>query len=199
MSTILPEVSIIIPTLNRDYTNLLISLWEDRYYWMREIIIQKDALGEGCPKTFNKWVARAKYDWICFLWDDVIVEPYWLEFAFKEQQATWKRLIWLNDNPVNPDNDCTHFLIHKSLVELLEDKQIFHEDFSHMFCDSWLGFQVKNLNEHHFARSSVITHNHYTKWHEVDACYTQWSKHFNRDKQKWEDKMKNYNLTHNLW
>ena len=167
------EVSIVIPTYNRDYSNLVKSIERDNFAWIRQIIIQKDELGEGCPKTFNKWVEKARFDWIVFLWDDCLVEWDWLNNAFKEQGQSWKLLIAFNDWPLLPDrwNDCCEFMIHKSLVEKLEYKQIFNEDFYHVGCDNWLSTQAKKLNEYHYAESARIIHNHYSKWAEFDTCY----------------------------
>jgi len=155
-----PPVSIIIPNYTRDTAPLVDSLVSDNYSGKKEIIIQKDETGEGCPKTFNKGVEKATHDLVVFLGDDCVVEKNWLNHAVMKYINTGD-LIALNDGMFFPDWQpklASHFLAHKTLRNKLQGGHFFDERIRHYGCDDFLTKQVQKIDKLSYAQNAVIRH-----------------------------------------
>ena len=152
-----PKVSIVIPTYKRDTQPLLDSLAVDNYHGEKEIIVQKDETGEGCPKTFNKGVDKSIAELIVFLGDDTIVEKNWLNYAVLTYLKTGN-LIALNDGRWHTDWNpklASHFLAPKSLLKELDGKFL-DERFKHYGCDDYLTYRVQKLNKLTYEHKAKI-------------------------------------------
>lgn len=153
-----PPISVVIPTYCRNTYNLINSLHSDGYLADKEIIVQQDTTGEGCPKTFNKGVEKAKNEIVVFLGDDCIVQKNWLNHAVMKYLNTG-HLVALNDGRWYPDWNpklASYFLAHKSLRKELQGGQFFDERIMHYGCDDFLTKQVQLLGKLSYEPNAVI-------------------------------------------
>jgi len=156
-------VSIIIPVIRPDKAKRCIAAIEANAGIPRpkfEIIAEEDTERIGCPKMVAKLVAKAKGDMVCFLGDDTIPQPGFLNEALNAMAAFldgWG-LVGFNDNP-DAARSCTHWLAHTKLLPHL-DGEFFHTGYKHCFCDNELKTRAQALGRYIYAYNAILKHDH---------------------------------------
>ena len=180
MESLLPTVSIILPTLGRPdgLERCLRSIVGLDYPGDKvDIFI---FTGEGTvPEKVQEGVKQAKGEYLVYAANDMEFDPACLREAIKDSREQESRLVSFNGGPLLPDrgNICEHFLIHRSLVGQLENGQIFSTDFHHVGCDNWLWAQAEMLDEAFHSERARVIHRHFSKNGTMDEVYEKgWSK-----------------------
>lgn len=176
----LPLVSIIVPTLRKEgLERLRASI--DTLIWPKdklELIEIVDEPRQGVPKRVKEGVERAKGEWIVYAADDMEFEPSCLMEAYLEAiRAGGDRgplgLVAFNSGPISPDegNICEHFMIHRSLLEILPRGEIFDTDFHHVGVDNLLWARMKKAREAVRSEHARIIHHHFSRGAEMDDVH----------------------------
>ncbi len=176
-----PKISIIIPTIHsrpEGLKRLLDSIKELHY--PQSLIETVIVDGPGTvPEKVAKGVARSDGEWIIYAADDMEFTPDTINQALLcAEKNQGKGLIAFNSGPVGKDegNICEHFMIRRSDILLLEDRQIFSTDFHHVGCDNWLWAQMKKHGLAIRAEDAKINHYHFSKGAPNDETYREgWS------------------------
>ena len=170
------KVSILIPTIRPDKAKHCIAsikknagIPEDQY----EIITDIDHDRIGCPKMMARLSARANHDIICFLGDDVTLEPDALKIALDAMgrfQDVWGLVAFEWDHPVKGHDHCAHFIIHRKCLDIL-DGEIFHTGYQHSYCDDEMRERMEEIGRFHYAMGARILHDHPAMGKETDSDY----------------------------
>ncbi len=124
-----------------------------------EIVMEQDHDRIGCPKMVRRLVDRAKYDLVCFLGDDTIMQPDCLKNAL-DAMATlpdgWG-LVGLNDG--SGRKMPTHWLATKALQQYVGG-EFFHTGYTHCFCDRELWDRAEAMGRYVWAENAVVQHDH---------------------------------------
>jgi hypothetical protein len=134
------EVSIIVPVIHKEKAEVchaacIQNIGPGIEY---ELLFLEDADSIGCPKMVKKLVGISKYNNVCFLGDDCIPQPGFMDEGFKcleEISHSGTGLMFFSDGL--PQNRYNHFLASKSMLPML-DGEFFHTGYSHAFCDNEL-------------------------------------------------------------
>jgi hypothetical protein len=124
-----------------------------------EIILSEDTKRIGCPKMVKWMVKQAKYDYICFLGDDAIPQPYFLKNALKAMSFIDNEVGLVSFNDLTNRQLATHWLAHKDLLPML-DGEFFHTGYTHCFCDNELMSRCQQLERYIFAYDAIVQHDH---------------------------------------
>lgn len=129
-------------------------------------------------------------EWIVYAADDMEFTPDSVKHALVLAQEGYE-LIAFNGGEILPDegNICEHFMIKKSFVRKLENKQIFSTDFHHVGCDNWLWAQARKMGKAIHCSEALITHNHFSKGFSMDETYAQGWSHVEQDRATLKEKL----------
>lgn len=179
-----PLVSIIVPTLREEGLKRLLASIDKLIYPKDkiELITLPDAPRIGVPKRVAEGVSRAKGEWIVYAADDMEFEPACIMEALLTSDKESAKLVAFNSGPIAPDegNICEHFMIHRSLLSILPNGEIFDTEFRHVGVDNLLWARMKKAGEaawsehariihHHFARGAAMDDVHRIAWQEENV------------------------------
>ena len=171
----LPSVSIIIPTLRPDgLERVLASIKALNYPKEKgEVIIVRDEPRLGVAKRVAEGVAKAKGEWLVYAADDMEFTPDCIKTAYLESRKTGKRFVAFNGGPLYPDegNICEHFMLHRSLLEILPKGEIFDTDFHHVGVDNLLWAIMKKAGEAVRCEEARIIHHHFSRGEAMDDVH----------------------------
>lgn len=159
------RVSIIIPVIRPKKANRCIdAIRADGF--AGEILHREDTERIGCPKMVEALAVDAEGGIICFLGDDTIPRPGWLQ-AGLDKMATlpdgWGVVGLRTEGSVV----CAHWLADKRMLPLLGG-QFFSTEYEHNFCDNEL-MDIAIENGRWAATDEVvIDHDHFVNGCEVD-------------------------------
>jgi len=153
-------VSIIIPYVRWDgYERCLNAIFKNAGDVEFEVVSEEDVDRIGCPKMVNFLVRKSKYDLVCFMHDDSVPKPGFLEQALKVMQ-TFDRgwgCVGLNDKVYGPEGPCTHWLIHKKMLQYFPDG-FACEDYRHTRWDRELQDVCTKHGRYKWAEYAVVGH-----------------------------------------
>ncbi len=161
-----PPVSICIPTLGRSQKLArLLRLIQLNAEWPHEVIVRWDEVGlgrRGCPTVLAECVAASKYDFVCYLGNDVIPQPGFLRIAM-ECMAKWfpgmDGLVGLHDGYWLAGELATHWVASKKLLPMLGG-EFFYHGYSHTCCDSELTERCRQANKYVWCEEARLHHDH---------------------------------------
>lgn len=171
-----PMVSILIPHLGRDegLQKCLASIKRLRYPQRLIEVIVDD--GEGTvPEKVKRMYQKCMGNVIIYGSNDIEFTPDSVDNAVKLDS----KLVSFNTGDISPDrgNICEHFLVRRSLIAKLENREIFSTDFHHVGCDNWLWAQAEKLHEATRCDEAIIIHHHFSKGAPMDSVYEKgWSR-----------------------
>lgn len=174
----MPKVGIIIPTrfreelLNRtleaikantqSYPNMEVTVFRDE----KEIPL-------GCPKATNQAVKSALSsegkpddwvcpDYICFLGNDTVPQPNWLNEAMLAMRTfpDGKGMVGFNEGYTQ--GLAHHFVIHKDLIDELPEGKLFWEEYTHNFVDNELRERMEYAYKYRWCSKALIVHSWYS-------------------------------------
>lgn len=134
---------------------------------------------DSVPNKVKKGVGLSKSKYIVFAANDMTFDKECIRNAIECSKEYNKSLVSFNEGFLLPDegNICTHFLIKRGFLPLLENGEIFSTDFNHVGCDNYLWAQASKLGESIWCENARITHNHFSKTNNFDDTYAKgWSK-----------------------
>lgn len=157
-----PTVSIIIPVIRPEKAKRCIEEALFHTAGMDAVVVSaEDTDRIGCPKMVDRLVSEARGDLICFLGDDTIPQPGFLEAALAAMATLpdgWG-LVALNDGIHNGEL-ATHWLADRRMLDLIPGRQFFSTDYQHCFCDRELTDIAKDHGRYAYAADAVIIHDH---------------------------------------
>lgn len=170
----LPKISIVIPTLrsSENLNRTLESIKRLNYPQDKlEVITIVDEPRIGVPKRLKEGVEKSTGDWVVYAADDMEFEPDCLIAAFKQALDNRKYFMAFHDGEVSPDegNICTHFMIHKKLIEKIGE--VFDTEFHHVGVDNLLWAKMKKMNQAMHCNRAKIIHRHFSKTGEMDDVH----------------------------
>ena len=124
-----------------------------------EINVIEDVERQGCPKTLKQLVDQSNGGLVCFIGDDTIPQPDFLQQALITMQTLpdgWG-VVGLNSQP---SKHAAHFLADKRMLDLLPDREFFSTQYAHCWCDHELSEIAESLGRYAFCEKSVLKHNH---------------------------------------
>lgn len=189
---ILPTVSIIIPQLGRPEGLMRCLGSIDALYYPKHLVEVLIEEGEdSVPIKVKRAFEKSKGEVIVYASNDIEFTPESLYIAILESRATKKGLAAFNTGELLPDlgNICEHFLIRRSLVELLENKEIFSIEFHHVGVDNWLWEQAKRLGEETRCEEAIVHHYHFSKGAPNDEVYEKGWKNAEMDRKLLKTKL----------
>jgi hypothetical protein len=186
----LRSVSVIIPYIRQDGMRRCKSAVFDSAgipSGMIEVLAVEDVQRIGVPKMVARLTEISSFDLVCFLADDVVVQPDFLLnalIAMEKLPDQWG-LVGLNDEHHGAEV-ATHWLAHKRLLPHLGG-EFFHTGYLHCFCDNELTDRCREMGRYIMAEDAKITHLHplLDQSVSVDSDYARvYSRqNFNRDHQ----------------
>jgi hypothetical protein len=155
-------VSIIIPWVRKAGFNRCVSAIFDavKNGTTFEIVSEQDVGGIGCNPMVNKLIERAKYPIVCFLHDDSSPLPGFLESALKAMKEFPGGVgcVGFNDLVHGSDGPCTHWMIHKGMLEHFPDGVFYSEDYIHTRVDLELKEVCKAVGRYKWVEDAKIKH-----------------------------------------
>lgn len=134
---------------------------------------------DSVPVKVARGVELGVGKYIVFAANDMTFDKECIRNAIECSKEYNKSLVSFNEGFLLPDegNICTHFLIKRGFLPLLENGEIFSTDFNHVGCDNYLWAQASKLGESIWCENARITHNHFSKTNNFDDTYAKgWSK-----------------------
>jgi len=125
-----------------------------------EVLFQVDTERIGVPKMVKRLVERTHFENVCFLGDDTIPQPGFLDRALQAMRSRpecWG-MVSFNDNP-HAARTASHWLCSKKLLPLL-DGEFFHTGYHHCFCDNELMIRCQQMEKFVYAYDACIIHDH---------------------------------------
>jgi len=185
-----PLVSILIPVVRPEKAKRCIETLrsifdaEIGYGWPNkiEIIAEPDVDRIGCPRMLSQLVEQAQGDLICFLGDDTIPEPGWLDYALETMKTLpdgWG-LVGLNTENSVP---FAHWIADRRMLDLLPDRQFFNHAYQHNFCDRELYDIAVENGRWAWCEDSRIKHDHPVTGSEADEFNRFASERFQADQK----------------
>lgn len=172
---VLPRCSIVLPTLGREdgLRRCLTSINNLHYPKHLIEVIVLDGPGT-VPEKVAKGLKQATGEVLVYAANDMTFEPGSLYKAVLEAQRT-RGLVAFGGSRVLPDegNICEHFVIHRDLIPLLENGEIFSTDFNHVGVDNWLWAQAKKLGKATHLEEAKVTHHHFSHGSKYDEVYAK--------------------------
>lgn len=164
--SVVPKVSIIIPTLGRPekLQRLLTKITENANYDNYEILVEEDHMPPnnlGVPTMVKNLVARSTGEFVMFLGNDCIPEKDFLKNAMLEMANSFHDmdgLVGLNDGYWHGEF-ATHWLASKELLPML-DGEFFHTGYFHCGCDNELTERCRKVGKYVWAENAVVYHDH---------------------------------------
>jgi hypothetical protein len=124
-----------------------------------EIVTDIDTDRVGAPLMVRMLVNRARHDLICFVGDDTIPQPGFLEHAVEDMASLpdgWG-LVGLND--LTGRTLACHWLAHRNLLDEIGG-EFFHTGYRHCFCDNELMERAIMLGRFVYSQKSIVKHDH---------------------------------------
>lgn len=187
---ITPKVTILIPQLGREegLQKCLDSIHKLNYPMDKiEIIILvgKDTV----PIKIARGYAKATGEYICYAANDMTFHPDCLKNAIHCSRVNNKSLVSFNEGPLYPDNGniCTHFIIHRKLVEHIGE--IFDTEMNHIGVDNILWAKASALNEAIWCKDAIIDHRHFSKGFPMDEVYVKGWNNLTNERDKLATKL----------
>lgn len=174
--TVLPRVSILLPTLGRPegVARCLHSIEKLNYPQdLIEVLQVEDEPRQGVPKRVKELFEKSTGEYIVYAANDMEFTCDSVKAAVIEMQRNQKGLLAFNSGTILPDegNICEHFMIRRDLVGKIGG-EIFDTDFNHYGVDNLLWHKCKRLGEAMRSNTAVIIHHHYSKKPQLmDAVY----------------------------
>jgi hypothetical protein len=122
---------------------------------------------DSVPVKVARGVELSNSKYIVFAANDMLFDPDCIKNAIECSKEYNKSLVSFNEGFLLPDegNICTHFLVKRGFLSLLENGEIFSTDFNHVGCDNYLWAQASRLGDAAWCSKAKITHNHFSKPH----------------------------------
>jgi len=167
-------VSFIIPVIRPDKAARCIQAIRDNAAGAEiETVSAIDEHGIGCPRMVARLRKLAKYDLICFLGDDTIPQPGFLEAALAKMADLpdgWGAVGLATEDPRGA-NDHAHWLAHKKMLDLIPGGEFFATEYRHCFGDDELRDIATENGRWAFAEDAHIDHDHPVNGGETDDGY----------------------------
>ncbi len=161
--SLLPKVSIIIPTLSRPegLQRCLDSI--DKLLYPKQLIEVIVDHGNGTvPKKVAFCLPDATGEYIAYMADDTEFLPDSLYVAVTESMATGKGLVAFDTGVRNDEGYINeHFIIRRNLIDKIGG-EIFDTDFFHIGVDDLLWKKCDKINEAMISSAKVI-HHHFSR------------------------------------
>jgi hypothetical protein len=173
----LPTISVILPhvpgTRQEGLELCLESIKKQNY--PQELISIHVIDSEGTvPEKVKIGVQESNGAYICFAADDVEFHSDDFIKAILKSIRVGYELVMFNTGV----NECEHFIIKRSSIDNLSNKELFDTRFHHVGCDNWLWHQMRNFsarventktNHKHFSRLAGVMDDVYTEgWSQVE-------------------------------
>jgi len=156
------KVSVIIPVVREDRINECLEAAKANHGLEDgevEFIVERDVDGIGCPKMVKKLVEKTNAPLVCFLGDDTIPQPGYLQMALEAMKSLpdeWG-VVGLNDETkrILP----THWVADKRMLPLIGG-DFFYTGYKHLFCDNELFIRSSELKKYVHCPEAVVKHLH---------------------------------------
>jgi len=169
---ILPEVSIVLPTLGRPegLKRCLDSIQALNYPKdCVETIVIEDEPRKGVPLRMKEGVEKSKGTHLVFASNDIEFHPDSLILAVMASKD--KSLVAFNTGPACEGNMCEHFLIKKCIIEKIGG-EVFDTRYNHVGVDQLLWAKCEKLGEAIRLEDAKVKHFHFsTGGSEFDEVY----------------------------
>lgn len=172
----LPTISVIIPhvknTRGEGLDKCLASIAKQNY--PQELISIHTIEDNGTvPEKVKIGVQESNGEYICFAADDLEFHPDDFIKAVLKSIKVGYDLVIFNTGV----QECEHFIIKRSAIDNLSNKELFDTRFHHVGCDNWLWYQMRNLGSAAIAENTKTTHRHFSRGGVMDSIYEEgWSK-----------------------
>jgi glycosyltransferase involved in cell wall biosynthesis len=166
----LPTISVIIPHVvgyrDEGLDKCLASIIKQNY--PQELISIHTIEGEETvPEKVKIGVQESNGYFICFAASDVIFDKDdFIKAVIKSQKVGYELLIFNTGVP-----ECEHFMIKRSAIDSLSNKEIFDTRFHHVGCDNWLWHQMRSKGLAAIVENTKTIHNHFSRGGQMDALY----------------------------
>lgn len=187
------SVSIILPYTRFDgFHACVAALYSNHGNIKFELVSEYDHKRWGCNPMVNLLVDRSKHEIVCFLHDDSIPQPGFLDEAVKVMKTFdggWGT-VGFNDMIHDEDGPCTHWMIHKNMLQYFPDGVFYSEQYFHTRVDRELKEVSKAAGRYKWAENAKILHLNpiYTQRNKRDMtsrlCYSK--KNIRHDKEVYE-------------
>lgn len=124
-----------------------------------EIIAEEDHKRIGAPKMLKRLVERSQYDYICFLGDDTLPQPGYMQAAMEEIQSFEGGVGLVGLNDLTGRDLPTHWVGHKKLLDHLGG-EFFHTGYHHLCSDLELWERTKAMGKYVMCKNAVVKHDH---------------------------------------
>lgn len=150
-------ISIIIPVIRPDKAERCIKaiLDDDFTGW---IVAEEDKDRIGCPKMVKRLAEKASGDLICFIGDDTIPRPGWLDAGIEKMNCLpdgWGVVGLKTEGSVK----CAHWLADRRMLALTGG-EFFSTEYKHFFCDNELMDIARENGRWAETDEIVINHDH---------------------------------------
>jgi glycosyltransferase involved in cell wall biosynthesis len=177
----LPSVSLIIPHLSlgnpkrEEGLKRVLASINNLFYPQHLIQVIVEQGDETVPVKVKNALLRANGEWIAYLANDTEMTPYSLYNAVKMGMESKKGLIAFSSGELLPDagDICTHFIIKRILIPLLDNGEIFSTSMSHVGTDNFLWEQCVRLGEALRCEDAIVHHYHFSKGENYDLVYAK--------------------------
>ena len=171
----LPSVSIILPTLRPDGLERTLASIKALDYPKEkgEVVVVRDEPRLGVARRVAEGVAKAKGEWLVYAADDMEFTPDCLKAAYRLAHTTGNKFIAFKSGPVSPDegNICEHFMLHRSLLDILPKGEVFDTDFHHVGVDNLLWAIMQKAGEVIRCDEARIIHHHFSRGASMDDVH----------------------------
>jgi hypothetical protein len=125
-----------------------------------EIVSEEDVDRIGCNPMVNKLIEKARYPIVCFLHDDSEPQQGFLENALSVMRNFKDGVgcVGFNDLIHKEDGPCTHWMIHKDMLEHFPDGVFYSEEYIHTRVDLELKEVSKAAGRYKWAKDAKIKH-----------------------------------------
>lgn len=146
---------------------------------------------DSVPVKVKEGVELSNSKYIVFAANDMTFDKECIRNAIEYSKEFNKSLVSFNEGFLLPDegNICTHFLVKRGFLPLLENGEIFSTDFNHVGCDNYLWAQASKLGEAAWCENARITHNHFSKTNNYDSTYEKGWKNAEQDRITLKEKL----------
>lgn len=175
-------ISIIVPVIRPDKAERCFAAIEEHACVPYEIVTEIDHDHIGCPKMVKKLTEKTKYEWVMFLGDDTIPQPGFMEEAVKQidNLPDYWGMIGLNDQHWDGNILATHWLCHKSMLELTGG-EFFHTGYHHSECDRELTDIAQENGRYIWAEDAKVEHKNAQIGNDDDEKKDDYLKYVYRD------------------
>jgi hypothetical protein len=154
-------VSIIIPYTRFDGLNVCLEhVYKNCWGVKFEVVTEYDFNLMGCNPMVNILVERSKYDLVCFLHDDSEPQAGFLDKSVSEMAKFdgGYGCVGFNDLINGENGPCTHWLIHKKMIDHFKDGVFYSEQYVHTKVDMELKETCESAGRYTWAENAIILH-----------------------------------------